>query len=64
MYFLIILRLILLRMKNVSDKIISRENQNTFCFFFSFFLKNLAVNEMWIFFLAGQATDENMAHSH
>ena len=47
--FLIIFRLILLRM-NVSDKIISRENKKTHFMLNNFFSEKRAVNEiMWIF---------------
>jgi hypothetical protein len=56
--FLIISCLLLLRIKNVSDKS-CKENQNTH-FMFSNFLKNCAVYNMEKYCGAGQATD-NMA---
>jgi len=43
--FMTISRLIILKMRNISDKI-CRENQNTHFIFYNFFPGNLAVYEM------------------
>jgi len=60
----IISRSVLLRMRNVSDKS-CRENQNPHFAFINFFFENPVVYEiMWTKYCrAGQATDNNMAHT-
>jgi len=65
-YFFITSRLVPLRMRNVSDKI-CRENQETHFVFskFFFFRKSCRLWEnVGKYGNAGQATDDNMAHSH
>ena len=59
--FFIISRLILLGIKNVSDKS-CRENQNTHFMFRNFFFENFVVREiMWkIYVTDGQATDDSL----
>ena len=63
--FMTMPRLVLLRMRNVSDKI-CRENQNThFVFSNFFFRKSYRLRDnVEKYFRAGQATDDNMAHAH
>ena len=63
--FLIISRSFLLRMRNVSDKICSK-NQNTLFTFSNFFFRKSSRSWQNVekYFRAGQATDGNMAHAH
>jgi hypothetical protein len=67
--FLIISRSVLLRIRNVLDKL-CRKTQNTHFIFSNFFPENHAVDEiMWKNSRAGEATDNNMAlgtlgHTH
>jgi hypothetical protein len=59
--FLIISRSILLRMRNVSDKI-CRENQNILCLV-AFSFENRAIDKIVVekYCRSGHATDDNMA---
>ena len=63
--FLIISRSFLLRMRNVSDKICSK-NQNTLFTFSNFFFRKSSRSWQNVekYLRAGQATDDNMAHAH
>ena len=62
--FLTISRSVLLRMRNVSDKRCT-ENQNTFCVHFFFFRKSWCLwGSVEKYCRGGQATGGNMAHAH
>jgi hypothetical protein len=62
--FLIISRSIILRMKNVSDKI-CRENENTHFVFNNFFFKSCRLwDSVEKYCRTGLATGDNMAHEH
>jgi len=54
-------RLILVRMRNISDKI-CRENQNTY--FTIFFFKRKTWDNLEKYCTGGRATDDNKAHAH
>jgi len=58
-YMKTISRSILLRMRNVSDKI-RRENQNTFCVQYLFQRTLNFCDNVWKYVTAGQATDEGI----
>jgi hypothetical protein len=61
--FMVILRSVLLRRRNVSDKSCT-ENQKT-QFISKKSLKNRVVYEItWKKIVAGQATDDNIGHAH
>jgi hypothetical protein len=62
---LIIYHSVLLRMRNVSDKY-CRGNQNTHFVFSNFFFFKLChlLDDVEKYSIAGQATDDNMAHAH
>ena len=64
-FFFIISRSFLLRMRNVSDKI-CRGNQNTHFALSNLFLSKILplLDSVENYFIAGQATDDNMAHAH
>ena len=68
MFFLIIFRPVLLRMRNVPDKFVQKKNQNIFYvqkLFFFFFLENhTAYENVEKYCRARQAADDNMAHAH
>jgi len=61
--FLITSRSFLLRMKNVSHKCCS-ENQNTHFVFSNFFSSCHLWDNVEKYCRAGQATDDSMAHAH
>ena len=63
--FFIICRLLLLRMRNVSDKICA-ENQTTHFIFNNFFFPKIVPlwDKVEKYCRAVQATDDNMAHAH
>ena len=63
--FMIIPRTVLVRMRNVSDKICREIKIHVFSSVTFFFSKIVPFYEiMWEHCGAGQATDDNMAHAH